>query len=322
MERFGSKAEGIIVGIGDDAAVITLDPGKALVVTCDLLLEGVHFDLSYISPRQLGWKALAVNLSDIAAMGAEPRFSFLSLGLPPQTEIHFFDEFFQGYQALGDKFHTCLCGGDLVSSPLGLVINVTVVGQIEKSSVVTRAGAKPGNLLAVTGFPGGSAAGLALLKNGCLGKLPPSVEKELLKAHLEPFPRIHEGRLLALEHIASALNDISDGLAREVKEIAEASDVGAIIYGERLPLSEAVKFAGNYLKQDSVLWALSGGEDYELVFTLPPENQAKLEMLHKMGTPVTIIGEITGAKGVLYVELANRKRVSLDHFGYDHFKMG
>jgi len=322
IKHFPSKSSRIVIGIGDDAAVLSLDPGKELVATCDLLIEGIHFDLRYITPRQLGWKALAVNLSDIAAMGAEPCFALVSLGLPHQTEVHFFDEFFQGFKTLGERFQTSLCGGDMVSSPRGLVVNVTVLGQIEASNVLTRAGAKPGDLLAVTGFLGSSAAGLALLKNDCLGKLPPEVEKELLKAHLEPFPRIQEGRFLALNHVASALNDVSDGLAREVKEIAEASGAGAIIYGQSLPLSEAVKCAGSYLKQDPVLWALNGGEDYELVFTFPPENQAKLEELRKMGkmgTPITIIGEITRARNVLYTELFHGRRVSLDRCGYDHF---
>ncbi|NPV28325.1 MAG: thiamine-phosphate kinase [Firmicutes bacterium] len=319
IQQFGTTGDGIVVGIGDDAAVLSLDPARELVATCDMLLEGAHFDLRWITPRQLGWKALAVNLSDIAAMGAEPRFSLVSLGLPPQTEVNFFEEFFQGFRTLGDRFRTLLCGGDIVSSPLGLVVNVTVLGQIEKPNVLTRSGAKPGDLLAVTGYPGSSAAGLALLMNNCLGKLPADVEGELLRAHLEPYPRVQEGRFLALERVASALNDVSDGLAREVREIAEASGVGAVIYAEKLPLSGAVKIAGAYLNRDPVFWALDGGEDYELVFTLAPENLVKLEELRKMGTPVAVIGEITDARNALYLELSG-ERINLEHFGYDHFR--
>lgn len=315
-----SDGPGIVVGIGDDAAVLETDPQSRLVVTSDMLVEGVHFDLSFISAYQLGWKSLAVNLSDIAAMGGIPRFTLISLGLPDNTEVSFVEEFFRGFREIGEKFKTYLCGGDTVKSPSGMIISVTVLGSLEAGRVLTRSGARPGDLLAVTGVLGNSAAGLALLQKGILGRFSPEVEEELLKAHLEPVPRVQEGRFLITKGVASAVNDISDGLALEVKEIAEASGVGAVIYGHKIPVSEAAEAVAKFLKWDPLQWALGGGEDYELVFAFSPKNQRKLKELIQKGIPIVVIGEITAQKGEVYVEFSDKKRISLDTFGYDHFK--
>lgn len=319
-EKFDIGAPGILVGIGDDAAVLSVSPGKHLVASCDMLVEGVHFDLSYTTPRQLGWKALAVNLSDLAAMGAEPRFALLSLGLAGGTGIEFVEEFLDGLKLLGDQCQTVLCGGDTVRTTAGLVVNITVLGEVSSDEIITRSGARPGDLIAITGCPGRSAAGLSILKENAQGLLPPEICAKMLNAHLEPFPRLREGRLLAQRRIASALDDISDGLAKEVREIAEASGTGALLHAAALPEDDALQYAARALGQDPLTWILGGGEDYELVFTIPPDRMMELKQLRAPGgPPVTVIGEIVDQSDGVFLELAGSKRLQLNDLGYDHF---
>ncbi|HAA89917.1 MAG: Thiamine-monophosphate kinase [Thermoanaerobacterales bacterium 50_218] len=310
------EGPGIIIGIGDDAAVLALEPGSRIVATSDMLVEGIHFDRNFISAYQLGWKSLAVNLSDVAAMGGTPRFALVSLGLTENTELHFVEDFYYGFKRIGEQFTTYLCGGDTVKSPSGIIVSVTVLGSIEAGKILTRSGARPGDLVAVTGVLGSSAAGLALFQKGILGRFSPEVEEELKKAHLEPLPRVREGQILLARDIATAANDISDGLAVEVREIAAASEVGAIIYGNKIPISKATVTVARFLGEDPLQWALGGGEDYELVFTFPPE---KMGVLKELKIPVTIIGEIKEKEFGVFVDI-DGKMCNLEGYGYDHFK--
>jgi len=321
------KSSSVLVGIGDDAAVLKVSSTALLLATTDLLLEGVHFDLSYTDFYSLGWKSAAVNLSDIAAMGGIPRFCLTSLGIPPHIKAEKILDFYRGFNALLRAHKTVLTGGDTSASSGGMIISVTVLGEVEKTRVISRAGAKPGDRIFVTGTLGDSAAGLELLQSrvrgqgsGVRGKdfysairIPHST---LVKKHLRPIPRIEWGRKIALSGCASALIDISDGLSSDLHHICGQSGVGAVISAGNIPLSPFLLKSARVLKKQPLQYGLSGGEDYELLFTVP---SARINKLNALGIAATEIGEITRTRQVWIVDDHGRKR-RLQRSGYDHFK--
>jgi len=307
----------VIKGIGDDAAVVKADTKQYLLITTDILKEGVHFKKDYTSPYLLGKKCISVNLSDIAAMGGSPLYYFVSLSAPSDASLEFIKKLYRGMDRQAKRFSTFLLGGDTISSQGRISISITLLGKAAKDSVIYRHGAKKGDNIYVTGCLGDSVLGLLMLKNN--QKL--SSKNPLIRKHLDPTPRIEEGKQIALRKIASSMIDISDGLISDLRHILTQSRVGAKIRLSCLPLSPQYKKHCPEFSKDFYHPALCGGEDYELLFTAHPKNRAKLEKLSKqLKTPVTCIGEITGNPSELVILDKNSREITLKEEGYSHFR--
>lgn len=317
----------LVHGIGDDAAVIQQQTGRETVITTDLLVEDIDFRRDSAPPALLGHKALAVSLSDIAAMGARPRWALLSLGISPDIwESDFVDQFYEGFFSLADRYDVRLIGGDVSRTPEKLLIDSIALGDCAAERSVSRSGAKPGDLLFVTGSLGGAAAGLRLIERGARVGQDHADEpewklvQELLLRQLRPEPRVGWGLVLGEERLASAMIDISDGLSSDLHHLCNESKVGAVIESARLPVDAPVTDLCGRRALDPLLLALHGGEDFELLFTVHPENVSKLPMKVD-GVPVTRIGEIkNAAQGV---RISEGSRVwELPAGGWEHFSEG
>jgi thiamine-monophosphate kinase len=306
------RGSGVRIGIGDDAAAVEPSPGYITLVTSDMLVEGIHFDLTLCDPYTLGKKSLAVNLSDIAAMGGMPRYFLLALALPENLSVEFLDGFITGLLEMAAEFDVALVGGDTCSSRGGLVISVTAMGEQLPDRVIRRRGAQPGDIIFVTGTLGDSALGLRLLKNG--ERTGPLVMK-----HLDPQPRVREGLALAEAGIPNAMIDVSDGLLADLGHILDLSGVGARVELAHIPLSESFLAQRPPLAEDPYLLPLAGGEDYELLFTVPPaKKEAAGALLAGLGTRGAVIGEVTASKG-LKVVAADGSDYQAAASGYNHF---
>ncbi|MBI4188875.1 MAG: thiamine-phosphate kinase [Chloroflexi bacterium] len=302
----------LILGIGDDTAAWHGDTSVQLA-TVDSLKQDVHFSLDIISWQDLGWKALAINLSDIAAMGGLPRYALVSLALPGSTEVENATAIYRGIIELARQSGVAIIGGDTDCAPQ-IDITITVIGTTgtRAKRLLTRSAAKPGDKVAVTGYLGAAAAGLEMLNRHM--NFDSETTSVLRNAFWHPYPRINEGRILIEQEVKAAI-DISDGLVSDLKHICQASRVGARIEVERLPVLPEVK--ANFSKKSLEL-ALSGGEDYELLFTASDEVVAKVK--EATACPVTVIGEITaGKKGEVFVVDGKGKPVSLPKTGWEHF---
>ena len=305
----------VVQAIGDDAAVVSLDRNTCLLVTTDMLKEGIHFKKEFSSPYVLGKKSLSVNLSDIAAMGGAPLYYFVSIAIPPDTDYRFIRELYRGMNAQARRFGAHLLGGDTTASQDSLVISITLLGKAAKSHVLYRHGARPGDLIFVTGTLGDSALGLMLLEKG-LG----SPRDGLVKRHIDPQPRIEAGHALACSRMASSMMDISDGLLGDMQHIMKQSGVGARISLDRLPLSAAYRRQCPQLSRDFYVPALCGGEDYELLFTVPQRNEKRVQALaEKLDVSMTCIGQITEKRPGLVVTDQHGKRVRPLPAGFRHF---
>lgn len=321
IKRFANKFDSFIkegeLGIGDDCAVVPMNDLRNYVITTDLLNEDIHFLKDKIAPEELAYKSLAVNLSDIAAMGAEPKFSFLSLGIPDSISVAYLDAFMSGYYALSEKYKIPLMGGDTTKSADKLVINVTLVGECKKTETHLRSMAKLGDMLCVTACLGDSAGGLKVI----LADLERNDEnKYLVDKHHLPEPRIEEGMWLGKQKSVHAMMDISDGIASDLTHILDASKKSASIAIEKLPISAPLKKAATKNKWDFVELACSGGEDYELLFTVDAEDIEGLQKEYKanFSEEIYVIGEITeGQTGISW--LKNGVKVSNKKEGFNHF---
>lgn len=316
-----SHSDRVVVGIGDDAAAWRPQPGRLILATCDMMVEGIHFDLSYFPPRDLGWKALAINLSDVAAMGGLPRTALLSLGLRPDLTVQFVDGFYGGLLELGREFGVDLVGGDTVSSPRAMVVDVTVLGEVEEKYLTLRSGARPGDAVLVTGTMGDAAAGLALLRSG-RRPVPGGQYEQLYRCHLNPYPRIREARAMVHAGGLTSLDDVSDGLAGEVAAVARAAGVGFRLWAGKIPLSGELRAAAAELGTDPLAWGLDGGEEFELFCTARPEAVPGLQraVREATGTELTVIGEVVPrTEGNTVIDGAG-KATPLARGGYDHFK--
>lgn len=305
----------VVLGIGDDAAAFKLPGDNLGLISSDLLVEGVHFDLGYTTPYQLGQKALVVNLSDIAAMGGVPRYALVSMALPKETTLEFVAEFYRGLKFLGEKYKTAIIGGDTSSSPAGIVISLSIWGEVEPKLLLSRQGARVGDKLLVTGWLGDAAAGLALLRDNQADTFPDLVERQLT-----PTPRCREGRIIAKGMWATSMIDISDGLASDVRQLAQESRLGVKIWLDRLPVSKAVVRAAKQLNHPAYDFAATGGEDYELLFTVPEDKVDCLieAFTRQCDTPVSVIGCIEPVEqGVCFLD-AKGQKVELAS-GYEHF---
>jgi thiamine-monophosphate kinase len=317
--EFGPAPPQVILGIGDDCAALALDGADYLLWTVDTMVEGVHFNLAYTSLAQLGWKSLTVNLSDIAAMGGEPRQALLSLGWPPAREGRLALEFAAGLAQAAREYGVAVIGGDTVASPAGLIVTVTLTGQVPAAQMLRRSGAKVGDLIFVTGPLGEAAAGLEILRQGL--ELAPDLQKPLVEAHLRPRPHLKAGRLLAQEGLATALIDISDGVATDLYHICQASGVGAAVGAAEVPVSPRVRAAGPQLGRDPLDLALTGGEDYLLLFTCPAERAERLPPSFAragLAAPLPLGRIVPGDRVTLQGPTGE---VDISGRGYDHFRL-
>jgi len=304
----GVQDKQLLIGIGDDAAAWKGDASIQLA-TVDSFIQGVHFPTGIAPWPELGWKALAVNLSDIAAMGGIPRYALVSLALPPQTEVNDVTALYTGMLELAKKHNVTIVGGDISNAPL-VVISITVLGNSPKNQILTRSSAKPGELVAVTGHLGAAAAGLEMLNKKL--KFDPPATTRFRQAFFKPTPRITEGQLLLEQGVKTAI-DISDGLVADLNQICKASRVGARIDTDRVPVEPKV-LAG--FGDKALELALTGGEDYELLFTAGAEIIDKVKKA--TSCPVTVIGEITAGAGVTVVDRQGNP-VDLGKAGWEHF---
>jgi thiamine-monophosphate kinase len=313
----------VVVGIGDDCAVLDVTAGARLLATTDLLIEDVHFRRAYAGPTDVGWKALAVNLSDIASMGGRPRWALVALACPAQTDPSEVEGFYDGLLGLAASHGVALVGGDTSASPGGWTVNVTLLGEATHRPL-SRAGARPGDVVAVTGAVGASAAGLALLSRDPLSPAPGENWIEAVTAaHLRPRPRVAEGQWLGASGAVTAMIDLSDGLVTDLGHLTEESGVGARIDLDRLPLSDATRRAGQVLGRDPLAWATGGGEDYELLLTCPSDAFARLArgLAEATGTPLRAIGEVVTAEAGVRYRDARGAAVPLAP-GFEHFARG
>ncbi|MFO8085800.1 MAG: thiamine-phosphate kinase [Desulfobacterales bacterium] len=309
----------VIRAIGDDAAVFLHPAGEAVLVTTDMLVERIHFLKNATSGFNLGYKALAVNLSDIAAMGASAREAFVSIAIPEDCSIEFIEDIYEGMKHLSADFQINLLGGDTTGSGRDLVINVVVVGAAPKDEILYRNGAKTGDVIFCTGYLGDSRAGCHLIVNEIEAE---SDEFKTLKnAHLIPRPCLLEGNFLARCGAVHAAIDISDGLSSDLSHILKQSRVGAKIYAEKIPISENLKTFCRKFDFDPVQFAVAGGEDYVLLFTTSSDQAETISKKYCtiFKVPLFEIGEINDSNQ-LELEFPNGKTKRIPTTGWDHFK--
>lgn len=296
--RLPAAPPGLRVGPGDDAAVVVPERGALQVLTTDVLVEGIHFNRRWSSLADVGFKALAVNLSDLAAMGAAPSLALLSLVLPSGTTLADLDAILDGFLELAGREGVALAGGNLARSPGPLMVDVTAVGYVRPRRTLTRSGGRPGDALYVTGSIGAAAAGLGHLEAAAAdGRLEMT---GCLARHRRPEPRTRIGKLLGRNRAASACMDLSDGLADAVTQVAEASGTGAVVDAGALPIDPAALRWFQARGGDPVNDALAGGDDFELLFAVPRKFRGRLRTVDReaRGIPLTRIGELTAEPGV------------------------
>lgn len=315
--KAGRSSYPVVIGIGDDASVLDVGPRNQAVTTTDMLVEGVHFLREAIDPFDLGFKSHAVNLSDIAAMGAAPAQSFLSFGLPGDMDVETIDTFMDGFMEVGDGVP--LSGGDTVSSPQGWLISVTVIGIAPAGRVLRRDTAVSGDSIWLCGPVGDSAAGLSILLSRSR-KVNEENSEFLIRQHNRPVPQVRMGRILLEAGISNCAIDVSDGLLQDLGHICECSQLGAELELERIPLSSPIRELASANEVDPYAWALRGGEDYSLLFTVKKENEKKLyKVLESEEIDAVKIGEIVPETGIRVYRDGSEIETGPDG-GFDHFR--
>jgi len=313
----GAAGSGLALAIGDDAAVLDVAAGLQVVVTTDLLVEGVHFRRDWSDAYSIGWKVAAVNLSDLAAMGADPTFAFVSLALPPEETVEGVERLYDGLCDCLSRYGAKLAGGDTNRTFGGLTVNITQLGTVPFGQALKRTGAKVGDTLLVTGTLGDSAAGLALLEQHGAAKAE-KLCRALVQSHRRPQPRVVAGLALRETGLVHCCVDLSDGLAADLPKLCAASGVGAQVDVTRLPVSEDLSLMAADLGRASWELALSGGEDYELLIAVAPADlEAVNAAVAATGTTLTPIGEITRT-GPRFVG-ADGDDLPAATGGWDHF---
>ncbi|WP_417914965.1 thiamine-phosphate kinase [Candidatus Electronema sp. JM] len=313
----GGGAAGLLLGIGDDCAVIEKDRETAWLLTMDTLVESVHFRRDWHPPELLGRKTVAVNVSDIAAMGGRPLFALLSLGLPANFSQDWVKQFSQGLAEACREYGCLLIGGDTVCCPERISLTLTVIGEMRKERVLYRQGAQPGDTVFVSGPLGWSAAGLALLQAG--KTLEDEKWRQLLLAHLNPQPRVELGRFLAETGLVHSMMDMSDGLATDLAQLCKASRVGAVLEADLLPGSDGLAAAAKFLHEDALRWMISGGEDYELLFTAASTDNERLRQhAAAHGWSIYPVGTITAGQDVVLRRGGIEEQIAFQ--GFDHFR--
>jgi thiamine-monophosphate kinase len=336
QSRLPPSPSWMLTGIGDDAAVIQPERNRAEALTVDALVEGIHFDRRFTPSEAIGHRALAVNLSDLAAMGAAPRVALLSFALPPALSADAFEGIVAGVAAIAGRYGVHVAGGNLTRSPGPLMVDVTMIGVLKPRQALLRSGARPGDVLYVTGAIGAAAAGLQYLQasmppdagrgldsgqSGGQGPHPPAVEGSMeacVTRYWYPEPRVRVGLLLGRNGAASACMDLSDGLADAVRQVGGASGVGAILDATALPIETGARTWFERRGTDPVDEALSGGDDYELLFAVRPRLKGRLTAaLRHGGVPLTRVGVCTEARD--FVVRRDGRELPLPA-GFSHFR--
>lgn len=341
QQRLPPAPDWVLVGIGDDAAVVEPERNRVEVLSVDAVVEGIHFDRSFVPADAIGHRALAVNLSDLAAMGAAPRLALLSCALPPALPLDEFDALIGGLAALAARYRIHLAGGNLTRSPGPLMVDVTVVGTVKRRQALVRAGARPGDELYVSGTIGGAAAGLEMLRTrrkqftaedaeGAEAKTvseqgfssASSAVETCVHRYLYPEPRVRLGLMLSRNRAATACMDLSDGLADAVHQVAVASGVGAVIDADALPIDPAAREWFERRGADSTIAAVTGGDDYELLFAARPRTGGRLTAATRpAGVALTRIGICTPDRAVVLRASGDAASdTPLPRAGYDHFR--
>jgi thiamine-monophosphate kinase len=319
IERLGALLPGeprwVPVGRGeDDCAAVDLGGSQWTLVTCDAQVEGTHFRREWIDPLTLGRRAATVNLSDIAAMGGEPRAAVVSMLLPRSLQLAYYDAVMRGLGARLAEFGAALVGGNLARSTRHITIDVTLLGRVRPGRCIRRSGARPGDRVLVTGSPGESCAGLLRLRHGARRR------DRLVRRFLDPEPRVQAGRILASGGV-TAMIDVSDGVAADLANLCRASGAGAVLRRAQLPVSPALQRAAKQLGRPVWDLVLAGGEDYELLCTAPARRVAPLQRRLRQRLNLTLhdIGEILPAAAGLHLEFADQRQ-PLESRGFEHFR--
>ena len=308
--RLPPPPSSLIVGVGDDAAVAAPQRGALQVLTTDALVEGIHFERRFSSLADVGYKAIAVNASDVAAMGGTPALALLSLMLPTGTLMEEIDSLLDGALEMAALARLHIVGGNIARSPGPLIVDVALTGHVRPRRILTRSGGRPGDTLYVTGLIGAAAAGLEWLREAAgrsaeqlAGESAPGELAECVRRHRRPEPRLRIGAILGQTRAASACVDLSDGLADAVRQIADASGTGASIDAAALPIHPAARLWFSEHGQDAVNCSMTGGDDYELLFAVRPKAGGRLRgvIRETRGVPVTRIGELTKDPAVVVV---------------------
>ena len=321
LNKEGIRSERVTLGIGDDTASFLPRTGYELLVTCDCMVEGRHYLPGKISPLDLGRRAMALNISDIGAMGGKPLYALISLGLKADILVHDLEEMYRGFLRELNPFGASIIGGNLTKSADGIFIDITLIGEVEQGKGVRRSGARPGDVILVTGYPGQAAAGLQLLldapdESSILGH-------PLVKIYTNPSHRAQAGEAIAKTGRATAMIDTSDGFLGDLGHICEESGVGAELFKERLPVSDDLCKAALILHQDPYDFFLGDSDDYELVITCRPEDTALLRSVVSQCCPVllTEVGKITETVGKIMLLLPDGDRRPVRRSGWDHFRL-
>ncbi len=320
LTKEGIRAERVTVGIGDDTASFLPRPGFELLVTCDCVVEGRHYLPQYIAPFDLGRRAMALNISDIGAMGGKPLYALISLGLKSEILVQDIENMYRGFLAELKPFGAAIIGGNLTKAGDGMFIDITLLGEVEQGKEVRRSGAKIGDAILVTGYPGQAAAGLQLLLQPCQD--PKLLEHPLVKIYNTPSHRAQLGMAVAQTGLATAMIDTSDGFLGDLGHICEESGVGAELIRGKIPISEKLREAAILLQRDPADFFLGDSDDYELVITCPPRHVENLRsVISQQGpVPVTEVGKITEASHEIHLLLPDGQRRPLKPVSWDHFR--
>ncbi|MFC2168065.1 thiamine-phosphate kinase [Acidobacteriota bacterium] len=320
LKQEGLFAEGTVFGIGDDSAAVQPKVGRELLITCDSVVEGQHFLSSYMNYYDVGRRAMTANISDIGAMGGQPLYALVSLGLKSDMNLHDVENMYRGFLSELNPFQAAVIGGNITQVKSATFIDITLIGEINKGQTLRRSTACAGDAILVTGFPGEATAGLELLLHSTQDNIP--FDHPLIKAYVSPTHRAHEGQSIASSGLATAMIDTSDGLLADLAHICISSGVGAELNRKDLPISKNLKEAATSNKKDPYEMCTRDSDDYELIVTCAPENVKKIKnMISKISdVPITQIGttseEIEGFQWVF----PDGTRQQFTPKGWDHFR--
>lgn len=319
IEEEGVEGTGTIAGAGDDTAAFAPRPGHDILVTCDAMVEGRHFSRKFMNPFDIGRRAMVMNISDIGAMGGQPKWALVSLGLPDDAVLEDLKDLYRGFLRELNPMDAVIVGGNMTKSDCGLLIDITLIGDIERGKMVLRSGARPGDAILVTGYPGQSAAGLEILKSGLYHEAPQV--RTLLSSYRTPSHRALVGWAAARTGLVTSMIDVSDGFLGDLAHIGEESGVGAEVNEEDLPVSDALLWIAEKWKRNARKIIFEASDDYELIITCDPAGIATLKnaVSNVSDVLITEVGRITDAAGRFEVIQPDKSRTAVIGGGWDHF---